>query len=474
MHALTRWNTIALLALATACGDSEKLSGEAAPDDTGGAAGDAAVDADEDGVPAEEDCDDADASSTAIADDADCDGVPTADDCDDADASSTAIADDADCDGVLSADDCDDTDASSAAVADDADCDGVLTADDCDDADAALPANDADCDGVPTADDCDDADESSTVVADDADCDGVLTADDCDDADPMLPANDADCDGVATADDCDDADASVPVADDPDCDGVPTHAAGGNMIRIAASSFDIGCTDGQFDCEDDESPVMPVVLTHDFYMGENEVTQAQYELLTGTNPSFFSECGSECPVETVSWHGAAAYANLLSAAAGLTDCYTCSGSGDSLECDVAMSPYDCDGYRLPTEAEWEGSARCGEDFQYAGSDDIDAVAWYEFNSDGVPHPVGEKDVNACGLYDMSGNVFDWTQDWYDDAYFESGSRTDPVGADSGDARVIRGGSWRGTTFRARVARRSHLDPTSADYDLGFRLARTIP
>ena len=376
----------------------------------------AAQDDDGDGVPAEDDCDDQDASLGDINSDADCDGTPAEDDCDDTDPASTVVADDADCDGVLAADDCDDDDEAFGALASDADCDGVLA------------------DG-----DCDDEDPTSTTVTDDADCDGVATEDDCDDGD-----------GEAG----------------------PSYAGTGCMRRLSAGTFDVGCTAGQSGCYTGESPVMPVTLTHDHWLGVTEVTQGQYQTMMGTNPSYFSSCGSDCPVEWVTWHMAAAFANAVSSDAGLTECYACSGSGADTTCSLAMDTYLCDGYRLPTEAEWEGAARCGEDLLYAGSNTLDDVGWYYSNSSAQSHPVATKDPNACGLYDMSGNVLEWTGDWYDINYYTSSGRTDPTGPASGTERPVRGGSWLYFDFNQRVSLRGISRPTSFTANLGFRLART--
>jgi formylglycine-generating enzyme required for sulfatase activity len=253
-----------------------------------------------------------------------------------------------------------------------------------------------------------------------------------------------------------------------------TAAHGGTMVKIFAHTFEMGCTAGMSDCASDESPAHDVTLTNDFYIGETEVTQGEYEAMMGTNPSGFSSCGSDCPVETVTWHESAAFANAVSDSEGLEQCYTCTGSGTSTSCSIAVEPYSCGGYRLSTEAEWEAAARCGEDTLYAGSTVIDDVAWYVLNSDSTTHTVATKASNACGLYDMTGNVFEWTQDWYSSSYYSSSPGTDPVGATSGVSRVLRGASWNNMPTDVRVANRSGLDPPFGTYSIGLRLLRTSP
>jgi formylglycine-generating enzyme required for sulfatase activity len=249
---------------------------------------------------------------------------------------------------------------------------------------------------------------------------------------------------VLTSDDCDDGDEEITIlVSDGACGGPLDYVAdhGGTMIKIEAQTFEMGCTAGMSSCSSDESPAHDVTLTNDFYIGETEVTQGEYEGMMGTNPSWFSSCGADCPVERVSWHESAAFANAVSDSEGLEQCYTCTGSGTSTDCSIAVEPYSCGGYRLPTEAEWEAAARCGEDTLYAGSTLIGDVAWYGSNSGSTTHPVATKASNACGLYDMTGNVWEWTQDWYSSSYYSSSPGTDPVGATSGDYRVFRGGSW---------------------------------
>jgi formylglycine-generating enzyme required for sulfatase activity len=195
--------------------------------------------------------------------------------------------------------------------------------------------------------------------------------------------------------------------------------------------------------------------------------------MMGTSPSSFSECGSDCPVENVSWYMSAAFANAVSDSEGLEQCYTCTGSGSSTSCSIAVAPYSCAGYRLPTEAEWEAAARCGEDTLYAGSTVIGDVAWYSSNSGGTPHTVATKASNACGLYDMSGNVYEWTGDWHSSTYYSGTPSDDPPGAASGSARVFRGGCWYSGPALARVAVRAADPPVRRTY-LGLRLVRTNP
>ena len=246
------------------------------------------------------------------------------------------------------------------------------------------------------------------------------------------------------------------------------HPGGGLMLVISGGTFDMGCTTGQANCGTGEYPVHTVTLTHDFFLGATEVTQGEYQVVIGSNPSSYPSCGASCPVDHVSWYDVAEFANALSAADGLDNCFACSGG----TCTTLGDPYTCTGYRLPTEAEWEFAARAGTDLLYAGSDTLDDVGWHNSNSGYNPHPVAQKEPNAWGLYDMSGNVMEWVWDRY--AGYSSSPVSDPAGPQSGSSRVNRGGSWLYNPVSARVAYRQGNNPSDRGYSLGFRLARTVP
>lgn len=201
-------------------------------------------------------------------------------------------------------------------------------------------------------------------------------------------------------------------------------------------------------------------------MGETEVTQAEYFSVMGDTPSDFLGCGNNCPTEQVSWHDAAVFVNALSFSEGLMPCYSCSTEA----CEPSIHPYDCSGYRLPTEAKWEAAARCDEDWMYVGGDDIENVGWYYENSDSTNHPAGQKSPNACGLYDMSGNIWEWVHDGYD--VYTAASVINPIGPESVTNRVYRGGSYADFVDYTRVSFRSYAASSFRGNRLGFRLARS--
>lgn len=252
--------------------------------------------------------------------------------------------------------------------------------------------------------------------------------------------------------------------------GEPQTIGGIDFTAVCAGTFEMGCRDDSPDCEASEVPVHSVTLTNDYLMSVTEVTQSQFSAIMGQDPSYFTSCGSDCPVERVSWHVAASFANALSDEAGLDSCYTCTGSGSSVSCTESGTPYVCDGFRLPTSAEWEAAARCETDTHYAGADEIDLVGWYGSNSFGMTHPVGELLPNACGIYDLTGNVWEWTSDWY--MPYSSESVTDPV-QPVGAHREFRGGSYDAGASDSHISHRAGIDPTYSAPNYGIRLVRIV-
>jgi formylglycine-generating enzyme required for sulfatase activity len=247
--------------------------------------------------------------------------------------------------------------------------------------------------------------------------------------------------------------------------GTWTGPSGYTMMAVPAGTYEVGCTASKSGCGSDEKPAHPVKLSRGVLMGQTEVTQGLWQSVMGSNPSHFKGCGLTCPVEQVSWVDAAKFANALSKKDGLEACYTI--SGDSVSWPRGLG---CTGYRLPTEAEWEVAARGGRDSPYAGGSEVELVGWTRENSGRTTHPVGEKAANGYGLYDMTGNVWEWTWDWYGD--YSRGVQVDPVGAGSGSNRVFRGGSWYISAAYARVANRNLGGPAVRSNFHGFRLARS--
>jgi formylglycine-generating enzyme len=195
---------------------------------------------------------------------------------------------------------------------------------------------------------------------------------------------------------------------------------------------------------------------------DSHITQGLYQKVMGKNPSPFK--GVNLPVVMVSWYDAVAFANKLSKMEGREMCYEINGK------DVQWTNKDCKGWRLPTEAEWEYAARGGENFKYAGSNNADEVAWFAENSMDKIHNVGQKKANGYGLYDMSGNVYEWVWDWYED--YQKDSLTNPQGGLNGSYRVLRGGSCYDYPRELRVYRRDLYIPTRRGQD-GFRLGRSF-
>ena len=227
------------------------------------------------------------------------------------------------------------------------------------------------------------------------------------------------------------------------------------MIWVEGGEFMMGCTSEQGSCEDDEKNVRRVTVDG-FYIGMLEVTQSQWEKVMGTSVSqqrnkgnsgwSLNGVGPDYPMYYVTWEEVMEFCRLLSNKTGKT-------------------------YTLPTEAQWEYAARGGkkaDGTKYAGSNMIDAVAWYSDNSGNCTHPCGTKRANALGIYDMSGNVWEWCKDWYSSSY-ASYDTNNPTGPSSGSARVNRGGSWGSSASNCRVAIRFYYSPCGRNSILGFRV-----
>lgn len=290
--------------------------------------------------------------------------------------------------------------------------------------------------------------------------------------------------------DCDSCDLAPCHWECADSDSVvcqPIHTIPSGFVRIEPGEFKIGSPSSELGRSTDER-LLDHTISYYFYLQEHPVTQAQWEDLTGNNPSRYTDCGGGCPVEKVNWWEAAAYANALSSREGLKECYVlsdCQGAiGEGMTCeDVQVDAADgdpafCEGYRLPTEAEWEYAARAGTDSAtYAGEltsigcDDetLPEIAWFCGNSNNTTAPVSVLLPNDWGLYDMLGNVGEWVWEYYDE--YSSHTRH-PTGQQSKRDRVFRGGTWEGEALFARAASRQHVNPNTRFYYLGFRLARS--
>ena len=232
------------------------------------------------------------------------------------------------------------------------------------------------------------------------------------------------------------------------------------MVRIPEGTFQMGNTGTNGGLN--ETPVRSVTISRDFLMSTYEITQKQYEEVMGTNPSNFK--GENLPVESVSWYDAVEYCNKLSEMEGLEKCY--SGIGKNIVCDWYAT-----GYRLPTEAEWEYAAKAGTTTDLYSGDvtNLYNIGWYRGNANSTTQEVGQKAPNDFGLYDMSGNVWEWCWNWYAD--YTSTPEADPKGPNSGYSRVYRGGSWDEDAHECRSANRAKRDPQYGYSEVGFRVVR---
>ena len=215
------------------------------------------------------------------------------------------------------------------------------------------------------------------------------------------------------------------------------------FVLIRPGSFQMGYSDAGTD----QQPVHAVILSKEYYLQMSEVSQGQWRSVMGTNPSHFTACGDDCPVEQVSWHDAQAFIQALN------------------------QKYPGRRYRLPTEAEWEYAARANVDAGYEDPGALDEAAWFDGNSSARTHLSESKRANAWGLYDMHGNVAEWVGDWYRADYYRTGPAVDPPGPKDGAAKVVRGGSWGSSRRFVGTLGRMDRDPFTRDFNIGFRLAR---
>jgi len=217
-----------------------------------------------------------------------------------------------------------------------------------------------------------------------------------------------------------------------------------DMVLIEGGTFTMGAAENQMREAESDEKVLHAVTVSTFYLCKYELTQDLWTFVMESNPSTYK--ASRQPVETITWNDAQRFIGKLNALTGKT-------------------------FRLPTEAEWEYAARGGnksQGFKYAGSDNVADVAWYSANSNNRPHDVGQKLPNELGLYDMSGNVYEWCQDWK--GPYERKVQTDPAGPLEGNNRVNRGGRWCGSARACRTSDRSMSAPEGYFYHLGMRLA----
>ncbi len=231
--------------------------------------------------------------------------------------------------------------------------------------------------------------------------------------------------------------------DDDDGDNMPNLT----WIAVSGGSFSMGCSPDDADCQTDENPAHTVTVSS-FEMTETEITQEQFEILRGYNPSTHADCPN-CPVDSIDWATADAYCEEV-------------------------------GGRLPTEAEWEYAARGGKTARYYCGDDgscLSGIGWFIGNSDEMSHEVAQKSANAYGLYDMLGNLWEWVSDYYEETYYSEEDADNPTGPDSGEMNVLRGGAWESAAEgdpvfgTLRVSDRNPLGGANGTKYTGFRCVR---
>lgn len=229
-----------------------------------------------------------------------------------------------------------------------------------------------------------------------------------------------------------------------------TNSIGMEFVLINPGKFIMGTDASKQSADEHEMPHHEVTISKPFYMGRHLVTQKQWKAIMGDNPS--SMRGDDLPVVSVSWDDAQEFIRRLNEKEGT------------------------DKYRLPTEAEWEYAARAGSEVNFSFGDDpakLPEYAWFADNAGAALHDVGKLKPNTWGLYDVYGNVWEWTQDWYDETYYAKSPTLDPQGPSSGEFKVIRGGSWLDDAWKCRSAFRKKMVPGKRSSNVGVRVYRTV-
>lgn len=246
---------------------------------------------------------------------------------------------------------------------------------------------------------------------------------------------------------------------------IKDSVAGIEFIYVKGGCFQMGDVSGNGGSE--EKPFHEVCVD-DFYLGKYEITKEQWKNVMGSNPSFDTTCGANCPVDSISWIDTQSFLSKMNSKSGVENSKTSKNR-------LKVKPKTLDIFRLPTEAEWEYAARSGgKTEEFSGGNDVNSVSWNSDISNNAVHAVGTKAPNGLGIYDMSGNVWEWVNDWYSDKYYASSPRKNPKGPTTGDKRVLRGGSWATAPGDSRTYYRNYLPADYKNEIIGFRVLMLPP